>query len=274
MAGNRDVLQDPKYLTTVAYATASKLQARVSFWRKYGGDPLKAFGGGLCERFRPSATARILEVGCGTGEFWSILDGRFEAGWSITLSDLSSAMVREARTNLAALQTLRTKPEFVVADVQNMPFESGTFDTVVANHMLYHLPDISQGIGEIARVLAVDGTIYATTFGGNHLREVRDLQRRFAIGTLSVADSMGHTASFSLENGERILRRSFRQVSVHRQNDAVMVDSAADLLVYMESLAVEIDAEALRDYLESTVRRDGSIALTRSTGYLIAHGSK
>ena len=39
------------------------------------------------------------------------------------------------------------------ADLQALPFEDGTYDRVVANHMLYHLPDPRLGVAELARVV-------------------------------------------------------------------------------------------------------------------------
>jgi ubiquinone/menaquinone biosynthesis C-methylase UbiE len=262
-----DVLQDPEYLRTVAYANASKLQARINFWRKYGGEQRRTFGGGLCEAFRPPSHAKILEVGCGTGEFWSILGGDIDANWSLTLSDLTRGMVEECRSTFARLLS---RPGFLVADLRNLPFALRTFDSVVANHMLYHLPDVDRGIGELARVLRAGGTLFATTFGSDHLREIRCLQKTFATVSGSGADSISHVSGFSLENGAELLRRHFEDVAVHRQADSITVTSAQDLVLYMESMTMALDVAALRRHLDSVVNREGCITITRSSGYFIA----
>ncbi len=34
-----------------------------------------------------------------------------------------------------------------VSDVQALPFPAGTFDVVIANHMLYHVPDPARETG-------------------------------------------------------------------------------------------------------------------------------
>ena len=58
-------------------------------------------------------------------------------------------------------------------DVTAIPFEAGTFDLVVCNHVLEHVPDDRRALGEIGRVLRPDGvaivqvpraTDLATTF--------------------------------------------------------------------------------------------------------------
>jgi ubiquinone/menaquinone biosynthesis C-methylase UbiE len=42
-------------------------------------------------------------------------------------------------------------------DVQQLPFDDESFDIVVANHMLYHVPAPDRAIAELARVVRADG---------------------------------------------------------------------------------------------------------------------
>src|SRR3990172_4450319 len=102
---SEDLLREPHHLRGVAYRNASRLDARIGFWKKYGGEARKQFGGGLVEGFTAHPRANILEVGCGTGEFWTILGGAVQPGWSLTLSDLSRGMLADARARLSALPT-------------------------------------------------------------------------------------------------------------------------------------------------------------------------
>jgi ubiquinone/menaquinone biosynthesis C-methylase UbiE len=50
-------------------------------------------------------------------------------------------MVVEARAGLRAL------PDFhvVVAELSQLPFPEGSFDAVIANHMLFHVPNLEVG---------------------------------------------------------------------------------------------------------------------------------
>ena len=43
--------------------------------------------------------------------------------------------------------------KFEEIDAQSIPYETKTFDAVIANHMLYHVPDRAKAIAEIKRVL-------------------------------------------------------------------------------------------------------------------------
>lgn len=59
-----------------------------------------------------------------------------------------------------------------VGGVQALPFQDRSFDVVVANAMLYHVPDLPAGIAELARVMRAQGHLVATTVGCEHLGEV------------------------------------------------------------------------------------------------------
>jgi ubiquinone/menaquinone biosynthesis C-methylase UbiE len=109
------------------------------------------FGGGR-EWLGARARGRVLEVGVGTG-----LDLPFyPAGASITGVDLSPAMLAIARQRVADLGvevTLRT------ADAEALPFDDGTFDTVVCALSLCAIPDPATAIGEMKRVLVPGGRL-------------------------------------------------------------------------------------------------------------------
>jgi ubiquinone/menaquinone biosynthesis C-methylase UbiE len=63
---------------------------------------------------------------------------RLPAGWHITLADLSAGMLTTAYYQLSPYShALR----FVVHDAQSLPFIDHSFDAIVANHMLYHVPN-------------------------------------------------------------------------------------------------------------------------------------
>jgi len=47
---------------------------------------------------------------------------------------------------------------------------------VIANHMLYHLPDPSRGVGELARVTAPSGQVVVATNGRGHMRELWEIR--------------------------------------------------------------------------------------------------
>ena len=79
-------------------------------------------------------------------------------------------MVDQARQSLAA----HARPlAYAVADVQALPFADERFEAVIANQVLYHVPDRERAMSEIRRVLRPGGRLYAATLGHNYLHELR-----------------------------------------------------------------------------------------------------
>jgi SAM-dependent methyltransferase len=136
------------------------------------------------------AAARVLDAGCGTGDFTERLH---HAAARVTALDLSPRM--------AALASSRGLDSFV-ADIAALPFLTGTYDCVVANRVLYHLPDLDRGVAEIARVLSPGGALVAITYSRDHLDGLWRL----------VGPSPAQSTPFSAENGAAVLGRHFAHV--------------------------------------------------------------
>src|SRR5207344_876458 len=91
--------------------------------------------------------ARIADVGGGPGWLWQRNAARIPAGWDVTHTDLSSGMVTEARAHIRSPGS-----SFEVVDAQQLPFADASLDALVANHMLYHVPDRSRARAERSSV--------------------------------------------------------------------------------------------------------------------------
>jgi SAM-dependent methyltransferase len=141
-----------------------------------------------------ASPARVLEVGCGWGELAEWVAR--ETGAEVVATDLSPRMVELARERGI---------DATVADVQLLPFDDGAFDVVVAAWMLYHVPDLDRGLGEIARVLRPGGKLVAATNSITHLLELREL-----------VGSGPSSITFSRESGQELLERHF--VAVRRED--------------------------------------------------------
>ena len=117
-------------------------------------------------RERPS---RVVEVGCGPGRFLEALTAKTQA--HSTGVDLSPFM-------LGAASRRRPGVELLHADARHVPVESGTFDVVVAVHLLGHVPhDIADSIvSEAARLLRSGGKLVALDHSWHR---VPDLAGRF-----------------------------------------------------------------------------------------------
>lgn len=90
---------------------------------------------------------KVLEIGCGTGEY----TGHFlKTGASICTVDVSHEMVKIAR------QKAGDTIQYFVSDVIHLSFADSSFDAVVGNAILHHLPK-SLFPDEISRVLRPGG---------------------------------------------------------------------------------------------------------------------
>jgi len=90
----------------------------------------------------------ILDVGCGDGEFSRVLGAAFPKA-SVTALDVVASGHFAGGRNVS----------FVQGCVEELPFESNSFDVVVATLSLHHWDDKAKGITEAGRVLREDGLL-------------------------------------------------------------------------------------------------------------------
>ncbi len=134
----------------------------------------------------------MLEIGGGQGGFAENLIQ--ELGVNLVGVDQSEHMVELQRARGVDAR---------VGDAQELDFKDGEFDCVVANWMLYHVPDRPRAFGEIARVLRPGGRFVAITNGVGHLRE---------LGVLIGRDRLPSTETFGRENAVAQLEPFFARV--------------------------------------------------------------
>lgn len=95
---------------------------------------------------------RVLDAGSGPGVFTA---GLLERGAECWLVDHSPKMLRAARAKFPDDRRVR----LAVADVDALPFDDGSFDTVLCIGVLQYLPRADRAIGELARVTRSGGTL-------------------------------------------------------------------------------------------------------------------
>ena len=205
------------------YASTANLDTRRSIHERYSTNK-QGFGNWIFSNYRIEPGAKVLELGCGTGEMWKNRGPVLSACSRIVLSDLSEGMVAAAKENVGRWDTV----EYRVLDIQEIPYEDETFDLVIANMMLYHVPDIGRALAEVRRVLKKGGRFYCATYGEHGIVEC--LSR--LLSPYGVEDNINR--SFTLQNGSEIscLRtrkhcpptddfvRSLRQSSLPASKDA------------------------------------------------------
>jgi ubiquinone/menaquinone biosynthesis C-methylase UbiE len=257
-------LTDPHYLKTDQYRDSSNLDARVEIHNRFSTNPYGWFNWLFDTLEKLPANAKILELGCGPAYLWRECASRIPAGWDITLSDLSSGMVDAAWRTLVV--TGRAF-QFKEIDAQDIPFEEETFDAVIANFMLYHVPDRPKALQEIKRVLKPGGRLIAATVGEKHMQEMMGWLRQVHVS--KVWESYANP--FSLEGGLEQLQSVFPIVTLSHYEDSLNVTEIEPILAYLRSSirATELSEEELatvRASLEEELTAKGEIHITKDAG--------
>jgi len=255
-------LIDQQYLQTNQYRGASNLNARIRVHECFSTNTYP-WQWWVFDQLDLPLRCRILDLGCGPADLWLENGDRMPAGWTVVLSDLSLGMVQRARESLG-----RSRRRFVyqVVDAQALPFPNESFDAVVANHMLYHVPDRKRAIHEMHRVIGAGGRLYAATNGHSHLRELRDLVARF----WSDVEDLDVAAEFGLENGAVQLLEHFAHVERHRQENALVVTEAEPLIAYAHSMigqtALRENVQALGRSVRRQIAEQGVVRIQKDAG--------
>src|SRR5262249_18051999 len=149
-------LNDPE-LVRREYEDESRFAVRAAAWQSSTGPDPRQLAFEAVAEVRPG---RVLEVGCGRGELSERIAR--ELGADVVAVDQSERMVELTRARGI---------EAIVSDVQELPFADAAFDCGLAAWMLYHVPDLDQGLSELTRVLRPGGRLVAVTNTERNLRE-------------------------------------------------------------------------------------------------------
>lgn len=266
--------QDTDYLRREQYATARNLAARAALHERFSHNPAP-WQAWVFDRLALGIGEAALECGCGPGWLWVENLHRLPAGCRVTLVDISDGMLAEAQERLASQPDRFT---FRQANVQSLPFEDASFDLVVANHMLYHVPNLDAALSEIHRVLRPGGRLVAATNGADHMRELHELgQALFPHVDHYLANPARAIANtFRLENGAERLAPWFEDVRCDLYDSWLEVTEAEPLLDYMLSMpgAETAITPAMRrealDRLTERLAADGPLHITKQTGVFLA----
>lgn len=103
------------------------------------------------------ANRDVLDIGCGAGG--KTLYYASQGAHHVTGIDVVPTYAAEASA-LAAKLGLSDRATFVTADAAAMPFADASFDTIIANDAMEHVPDPAATLAECWRVLRPGGRMY------------------------------------------------------------------------------------------------------------------
>lgn len=256
------------------YATDIQLRIRQEIHERYS-VPKVDFPAWVLDRVQWRGDDSILDVGAGWGYYAEGVHQAAPHARYIPV-DLSPGMLLR-----------RAGTEAAVADAGALPFPDGTFDIVMANHMLYLVGDIPAVLAECKRVLKPDGVLVAATNSSEHMPEFAALFRR-AIMLLSPQTSIYTTPPqpehihFSLENGTRLLAKHFFAVVRHDLPSALVFKDVEPAMQYLESLRSTREAQLppdilwdevmllMREQMQRVLKHFGELVVNKVSGVLLA----
>ena len=249
------------------YATPDNLNARILLHAKYATSSV-SWWEWLHSQIEWAGVHDVLDVGCGTGAFWSSIP-RTLGEVRLVVVDLSRGMLELAAS---AANHKVDRVSGVEANVQTLPFDDESFDVVIANQMLYHATNPDQAVKEIRRVLRPHGTFMASTIGPSHLHELFDIEQSiFEVPRQRILGEI-----FGPVNGLAILKQHFESTEWRSFDDSLRCTDVDDVVSYMTSTPPGDRAtpEQLVKLREETQRRmdtgDGVLTVTKETGVFLA----
>ncbi len=261
-----------QYLLDKQYNTSTNLNARIQLHERFRTNPTDWHRWAF-DQIEIEPGSRVLELGTGSGQLWLHNLERIPANCIITLSDFSAGMLQDARANLGEHAA---RFQFAIIDAQAIPFLDDSFDYVIANHMLYHVPDRQRAFAEIRRVLKSQGRFSAATGGDLHLRELKLLCEEAGLAAGGVMGSP-LASVFSLQNGAEQMAPWFAQIETRQLEGGLAVTEAEPLIAYILSSRApgsisETQLQSLRTLIDRELAARGVVHITTESGLFIASG--
>ena len=247
------------------YKDDKGLLIRKNLHKKYSTNK-QGFGNWLFELMNISSAGKILEVGSGNGDFWQSNVKMLKATTKLVLSDFSDGMVE-----LMCEKYDQENIDIMQINIQDIPFEDNSFDLIIANAMLYHVPELEKALGEVKRVLKPSGKFFASTYGENGLSS-------FIFETLEKLDiemPKDSNKTFTLQNGEDKLLGHFEEVNRMDYEDKLMITHIQDLVDYIFSMTsmskLDIEEKSkVQDYLDKLMKEKTIIEIRKEYGCFIS----
>lgn len=259
---------DSQYLSTRQYQDSGNLSSRIQIHQKFSTGQQNWYDF-VYELAAIKPETKVLELGCGAASLWRAVMHRLNENTRITLSDFSPGMINDAANNLQRDKRFN----FVCMNSMNTAFPPVTFDLVIANHMLYHVPSVAQVLGQVADLLKPGGRFMAATNGPEHMIDLDILLEKFS---RKLDKSHGMSSGFNLLNGEKQLREFFSTIELHLYSSDLWVTNAQLLTNYAfstplvkEKLGEEGKPE-MTTFFQRRIDHYGGIVIRKQTGVYLA----
>ena len=269
---------DSADLAAQMYATEEPLAVRVHTHKLYT-QPQMDFQAWVLNRVPWRGDERVLDIGCGSGSYVEPVCERLRRGGCLLAGDVSWGMLRDL-----SAKPLPPCAEPLNADVMRLPLAEACCDVVLANHMLYHVPQIEVAVREIRRILRPGGHFLAAA-------NAQDAMQTF----IAEMEEAGHTLGypfkvppipvrvrFTLENGWDFLRPCFPDVERDAIESALVFSKAAPAIAYVnttrliyepplpESLDWETMMAQVERQIHDKIADQGEYRVAKTAGVFVA----
>jgi len=162
--------------------------------------------------------ADILEIGCGTGNYTTLLKDRFPRS-DITAVDISEDMLDVAKEKFEASDI-----DFITADAEDLSLKK-EFDLITSNACLQWFDNLDGALAKLKKLLRKDGRILFSAFGPQTLKELGLSLKH--VSRNSVIVSEGFMGKDELTSA---LRKNFYEVSIRQVSCVKYYQSVKELL--------------------------------------------
>ncbi len=257
------------------YSTDESWRIRQTTHDQYSVPPIDFIAWALgCVRWRGDES--VLDVGCGPGRWYTALTIKYPR-IRYTALDLHQGMLASHPGRRFA----------VIGHAEHLPFVDASFDVVMANHMLYHVPNIERAVQEFRRVLRPGGLVMATTNSAQNMPELQVLLRRAVTLLVPPGSSQFQVPAapsdlFTLETGTRLLARYFYGVVRYDLPSQLVFPRVEPVLEYLESTRPVREPQLppgvhwddmmiiMREQINRLIEHFGELVISKLIGVLVA----
>jgi len=270
---------DEQYLTKQQYASEDQLSVRIRTHELYS-QPKEDFPQWVLDHLDWKDIHTVLDIGCGAGSYIPNLQKRLFPQGMIISADISLGMLRDVAKKPFAANT-----NLINSRARQSPISDASCDVVLANHMLYHVPDIPAVIQEIQRILRPGGVLIAATNADSSMLTFLDeIQAAYHVLGIPIASlSTPFRKNFSLESGGEFITPYLQGMEIHRFESALVFPEAKPVLAYIHSMHTFYESylptqiswkavlEQLKKQIEITIQNDGVYRVSKTAGIFIAY---
>lgn len=192
----------------------------------------------LITLMEPQPDHRILDVGCGSGQFAIAVAGLVK---EVVGVDLTPAMIDQARAHAttAEINNICWK----IADSLSLPVEDASFDIIVSRSMFHHAADPAATLAEMHRACKPGGRIYVSDLSP-------DSARSPAFDAIELIRDPSHKRALTLEE--------LRTLGQNQGLTEIVERTGKTSLPLETVLATSFPPPGMLDHVRSLLRRDAA----------------